>query len=78
LAGMRPGDSTAAMRDALRSGGQWVTNHAGTGLVLTWPNAAREAVKIEQDGVKKPLELTWKQLKDAGQPSVDFFGRKLK
>lgn len=175
LAGMRPGDSTAAMRDALRSGGQWVTNDAGTGLVLTWPNAAREAVMVEgipthtaegrpilrlpggdietektitvtdpringgqatnipsiyggkhvsedeaiqiiaknkgvdpdtkqpmvgypsiaeaeraavarsaelgrkyAHGQKRPLELTWEQLKDAGTPSKDFFGRKLK
>ena len=78
LAEMRPSDSRAAMLDALRSGGQWVTNDAGTGLVLTWPNAAREAVMVEQGGMKKPLELTWEQLKDAGTPSVDYFGRKLK
>ena len=75
LSGMKPSDNKAAMLDALRSGGQWVTNADGSGLTLTWPNAAREAVRLQNGS---HLSLTWDQLKDAGIPEKDWFGRKKK
>lgn len=75
LSGLKPSDNKAAMLDALRSGGQWVTNADGSGLTLTWPNAAREAVRLQNGST---LSFTWDQLKDAGIPEKDWFGRKLK
>lgn len=75
LSGMKPSDNKAAMIDALRTGGQWVTNADGSGLTLTWPNAAREAVRLQNGAT---FTLTWDQLKDVGVPTQDWFGRKLK
>lgn len=64
LAGLRPGDVKAGAVDALKSGGVWVTNAEGTGIVLTWPNARREMVMVEKDGKRVPFQFTWDELKD--------------
>jgi hypothetical protein len=61
--GLRPEDIRTGAVDALQAGGVWVTNDAGTGVVLTWPNARRERVLVESNGKSRPLEYTWDDLK---------------